>query len=251
MSFNIPTFSIPGMMPTTHPVADSILTTAYDGSVDVVFSESATEPTFVSFRITSHSGEAILEDPSGEYYVRNGLENKFVFGDDEAGYLPSGTWFLWVKQDSTVYKLTLHNPDTGFNKGWNPSAPLPEEDPTPASTPTIGTYNWNDCRTGDTFPGITTIRIKSGGVPPTVPVLSARIRFRSIKGSTGTPSLELNTENGGIIISDSVNWEFNIPAFVVSLGPGTYYYDMETTTEAPESLVRTYLEGSWKITPDN
>jgi hypothetical protein len=60
MSFNVPTFSIPGMMPTTHPVQDSITTINYDGSADVVVSVTEDPPSTMSFRVVNYSGKLLL-----------------------------------------------------------------------------------------------------------------------------------------------------------------------------------------------
>lgn len=248
MSFNIPTFSIPGMMPTTHPVTESIYWTDPFGAVDLVFSTSESEPEFVSFRITDYAGRVLLQDDAGAYYVRDGENNKFVFGSDTAGYIPSGTWILWVKQDGVVSKLYVRNTDTAFNKGLNRAVEGLVEEPVAEADNSVGTYNCPPVIKGDTFPGIGMIRIKISGEPPPNTLVSARLQFRSVLGSTGTPSLELSTDSGGIVITSSTLWEMNIPAFVVNLAAGTYYYDLETQDD--EGTIRTYLKGSWTIIND-
>jgi hypothetical protein len=150
-----------------------------------------------------------------------------------------------------VNRITLRNADNAFNQGANTFVWDNYELQTveTATSTGLGEFNWDDTQSGDTFPGIPAIQILINGEAPTFPIASARIHFRRIRGSAGTPDLELSTTNLGIEITDAPTWILHIPAFLVELVPGTYYYDLETTDS--EDTVRTYVSGSWKITQDN
>jgi hypothetical protein len=250
MSFNIPTFSIPGMMPTTHPVTDSIYWSNPDGTVDIIFSDTDNPPTSLSFRILNYFGNILFDDPAGESYSRSGTSNKFSFGGPVQGYLPVGTYYLWVRSDGLVRKLVLINADNAFNLGQNTFTENTEVVDVPETTTSMpGTYNWPEVTTGDTFGGISSLQIVVNNASPAFPLTSARIHFRRIKGSTGTPELALSTTGGGIVIQNADTWIINIPELVVELPAATYYYDLETTDS--QGAVKTYVSGSWKIKPDN
>ncbi len=119
MSFNIPVFAIPGMMPTTHPVTESIYFAQLTGKVDLVLSTTEEEPESVSFFLTDYGGRKFLTDSEGEFFVREEDSNKFVFGSDEDGYLPVGTYYLWANIDGIVTKFTITNADNPFNLADN------------------------------------------------------------------------------------------------------------------------------------
>lgn len=246
--FNIPSFSIPGMMPTAHPTYDNIVRTNYAGAVNYIFSNTEEPPSQISFRITDYTGNIILQDDLGDYYSRTGTANAFVFGGEEPGYIPVGTHWLWILVDGQMIKRPLHNEDNGFNLGQNSFVYGVVVQVAETETETCpGIYDWPEIRTGDTFSGITSMQIVVNGAPPTYPIVSARIHFRTDPDGEGAPALELSTPSG-ITIVNAATWTISIPGFLVTLPPAVYYYDLETVDS--NGQIRTYVAGYWDILED-
>ena len=97
--------------------------------------------------------------------------------------------------------------------------------------------------TGDTFPAWRVTSIKINGVAPSTALDSVRMDFRTTPAAA-VASLSLNSTSNGITINNNATWDFTIDEFQLSLDPGTYYWDIETTTG---TTVRTYLAGSFKV----
>ena len=104
-------------------------------------------------------------------------------------------------------------------------------------------YNFPTRTSGLVWPGIAEFRIKINGANPPVSLESVKIQFR--KGPLGSIKLELNSENGTVIIKNSISWIFSIPPIKISLWPRVYSYTIVTTDSNGKSS--TYIKGEWLI----
>jgi hypothetical protein len=99
---------------------------------------------------------------------------------------------------------------------------------------------------GDTWPGIASITIQTSGVP--VSLSGANIKMQLREDIDSPVALELSTNNGGITITDPLNGVFQLPPQIIDVPFDTYNYDIQVTF--PNGTVKTYLAGTWQITPD-
>lgn len=107
-------------------------------------------------------------------------------------------------------------------------------------------YNFKPHRSGDTFDGLAlTYRLNATPVDLT----GAYIRLHVRRSATDRRiALNLNTDNGGIVITDAAGGNFMIPAQIIDLAPHTYVHDLEITLA--NGVRKTRMAGSWKITAD-
>lgn len=244
MSFNTPTFAIPGMMPTTHPVADSRNFTTYNGCLDIVFSVTEVPPTTVAFVLADHTGRRFFSDDGGSNYVRGEAnDNRFVFGSEEDGYIPVGTCWLWVLEDGVLTKFTVVSQDSPWTTADNSAfcPPTDTSDPETGDDYLPGEYNWPAAFYGDTYEGFDEISILVNGEPPPNQLAEVTVEFRTTNNSQGNPALTLSTGLGTVEITDAENWLLSIPPVDLGLPPNRYYYRLRTSDTS--DIVRTYLVG--------
>ncbi len=99
---------------------------------------------------------------------------------------------------------------------------------------------------GDTWPGMT-ITIEIDGATPVVALSSVKMQFRKRKNSEGDAELSLASP-ATITITDADDWSVNIPAQVLDLEVGTWYWDVEFTDLS--GVIRTPIEGTLSIDQD-
>lgn len=102
---------------------------------------------------------------------------------------------------------------------------------------------------GDTWNVLAFGPITIDGVAPTSNLASARLQFRNDEGTLG---FEFNTspsaEQGTFVISDAATWEVTVTPHILTLTPGTWYWDYETTDV--NGSVLTLYSGVQEITAD-
>ena len=102
------------------------------------------------------------------------------------------------------------------------------------------TYDFPDHESGDTFEGVTfTVTVNDAVLNLTDATIVATF---SANGKTYTPS----TTGGELTITNAVAWIFTFDKQVISYCPATYSYEMVFTLSTGD--VKTYIEGTWKIT---
>lgn len=107
-------------------------------------------------------------------------------------------------------------------------------------------YTMPSALRGDTWPGITSITITTNGVPVSLSAASIKMQLREDLDSPVT--LELSTDNGGIVITNALSGTFQIPPQIINIPFDTYNYDIQVTY--PSGIIKTYITGTWQITPD-
>jgi len=95
--------------------------------------------------------------------------------------------------------------------------------------------------TGDTLPEALAFTISDQG--STLDIVT--IDFK-LDPAASTPDLTLSSEDSEITItSTSGTWAFTVPAFVVSLAAGDYFYHLSTFDDG--GAKRTWITGVWQI----
>ena len=110
----------------------------------------------------------------------------------------------------------------------------------------IQVYNIPDHLRGDTWVGISEIVLNKDGLPLVLTGASVLVQFRKDVDSPVT--LELSTDNGGVVITDDLNGKIKISEALITMQYGAYQYDLQITF--PDGFVKTYLKGTWKIVAD-
>ena len=105
-------------------------------------------------------------------------------------------------------------------------------------------YNIPDQRKGDTFKGLS-FEVIVNNVAKNLTSTEIKIEFRR-DAKTG-PQAKVLTVGNGITVTDALAGKFAIDAFVVTMGAGVYYYDVQFIDAG---VVKTYIEGSWTIVQD-
>jgi len=95
---------------------------------------------------------------------------------------------------------------------------------------------------GDAWPGIPTIRINVNGAPLPADVASARMIFFSAEHGPECPAQVLESPTDILIVSADT-WELTVPAIVLELGRGKWYFRLATLSEDGPSSSRTWLVG--------
>lgn len=104
---------------------------------------------------------------------------------------------------------------------------------------------------GDTFDGLQIGPVTFNGAPPPSQLASCRLYFRLATTKElgyGYRSGDPVTGFGVINITDPVLWLVQIPAGVLPLSKGSYYWDFETTDAA--GVIRTLYKGVQQIGED-
>lgn len=108
------------------------------------------------------------------------------------------------------------------------------------------TYTIPTHRRGDTWDGINSITIRVNGTPINLTNASIKMEFRQDLDSPVV--LTLSTTDSSIIIQNAVAGIIRIPPKKIEIPFGKYLYDLQVTYL--NGTVKTYMEGSWEITPD-
>ena len=112
--------------------------------------------------------------------------------------------------------------------------------------PSIQIYDIPNHLRGDTWSGISEISISKDDIPLVLTGASVLMQFRKDVDSPVT--LELSTDNGGIVITDAPNGKIRVVETLILMQYGTYQYDLQVTLV--DGFVKTYLKGTWKIVAD-
>lgn len=107
-------------------------------------------------------------------------------------------------------------------------------------------YQTEPIYAGDTWPGIPSISIRVNGAPPSDPVASAKLIFFKAEDGPSSPALTLQSPDD-IHISNSGQWEMDIPPIVLALPPGEWTFRFSTETSNEESVIRTWITGTLQI----
>lgn len=107
-------------------------------------------------------------------------------------------------------------------------------------------YNIPSGRRGDTWHGINSISVKISGQPVSFAEREVSMQFRDDIDSP--VALTLSTSNSGIEILMPAATAVRVLPFEINIPSGKYYYDFQV--KSPSGYIRTYMNGSWTITPD-
>jgi hypothetical protein len=108
------------------------------------------------------------------------------------------------------------------------------------------TYDIPSHRRGDTWDGINSITINVNGAPVNLTDASIKMEFRQ---SIDSPvALTLSTTDNSIVITNAAEGTILIPARIIEIPFAKYLYDLQVTYST--GVVKTYMSGTWEITPD-
>lgn len=96
----------------------------------------------------------------------------------------------------------------------------------------------------DTWTGIGSITISPA---PSSTLANVVMAFKNDPTAT-EPTLELKSANAQITITSAANWTFIVPPQQLALDPGTWYWQIQTTSTA--GTVQTYLQGTMEVLTD-
>lgn len=99
---------------------------------------------------------------------------------------------------------------------------------------------------GDTWPGLTA-SITVNAAAPAAALASARIQWR-LRSQDGDLGHEVTSADDSLVIDDAATWQMHVPAQILPLRAGVWYWDLETTDE--NGVVRTYVGGTHEILED-
>ena len=104
---------------------------------------------------------------------------------------------------------------------------------------------------GDRWPGITIGPVDFGGSPPSYPLVSCRLYFRTKQGHRFSYGFKYPSEAGygEITILDVDNWEVKFPEQELPLEAGQYDWDFEVT-DSSSALPTTLCGGTITVTRD-
>lgn len=108
------------------------------------------------------------------------------------------------------------------------------------------TYTIPAAKRGDTWDGINSIAIAVNGAPINLTNAIVKMEFRQSIDSPVT--LTLSTSTSSILITNALSGVIQIPPKKVEMPFGDYMYDLQVTY--PTGVVKTYMSGTWEITPD-
>ena len=108
------------------------------------------------------------------------------------------------------------------------------------------TYDFKPHIAGDTWTGITSIKIQVSGVP--VDLTDSKI-YMQVKPEENIASpffCSFSSETGSIsILNPAVSGQISILPTIIDIPPGMYQYYLNI--EFPSGIKKTYLKGSWEI----
>ena len=104
---------------------------------------------------------------------------------------------------------------------------------------------------GDTWEGLLIGPILFNSIQPATTLATCRLYFRH--PTNGRVYWRLNSDStvsrdGSITIDNTVTWTVTVPAQVLDLTTGTYFWDFETVDSA--GVIRTLYKGTIFITPE-
>jgi hypothetical protein len=107
-------------------------------------------------------------------------------------------------------------------------------------------YNIPSHRRGDTWAGIGSLTIFVNSSALNLQGSDIKMEFRQ---SIDSPvALTLSTQTSSIIINQTTLGLIQIPPKLIEIPFGEYFYDLQITF--PNGVVKTYMSGTWEITPD-
>jgi hypothetical protein len=101
-------------------------------------------------------------------------------------------------------------------------------------------------RRGDTWNGINTISFTASATPLNFSGASVKMEFRQKPDYPVT--FTFSTENNQIQFVDASKAIIRIMPQIIEVPPGKYYYDLQVIY--PNSVVKTYMVGTWNIFAD-
>ncbi|WP_345739052.1 hypothetical protein [Prosthecobacter algae] len=102
-------------------------------------------------------------------------------------------------------------------------------------------------KAGDVWPGLSSVVIKVDGVPLDLTGTVVEMHFKRYVGDA-LPALALGSEGEGIVVrEDATAGTFSVPARVVGLRPGRYFWELQVRTGVERV---TYAGGTWEIMPE-
>jgi hypothetical protein len=104
-------------------------------------------------------------------------------------------------------------------------------------------------KSGDLWPGLSSVSIRVDGVPLDLTGAVIQMQFKRFMSDVAA-ALPLSSagESPGILVTgDPSEGVFSVPARVVGLLPGRYFWDIQISTAGQPM---TYAAGTWQITPD-
>ena len=104
-------------------------------------------------------------------------------------------------------------------------------------------------KSGDLWPGLSSVVIRVDGTPLDLTGAVVQMQFkRFVTDAVAALPLTSAGEAPGILIDeDAEAGRFSIPARIVGLLPGRYFWDIQVTAGG---LPVTYAAGTWQITQD-
>lgn len=104
-------------------------------------------------------------------------------------------------------------------------------------------------KAGDLWPGLSSVVIKVDGVPLDLTGAVVKMHLKRYVRDV-LPAFALSSagvQPGIVLGAAAVQGMFHVPAVVVSVPPGKYFWDIQVTQGG---LPVTYASGSWQITPE-
>jgi len=96
----------------------------------------------------------------------------------------------------------------------------------------------------DTWTGISSVTVTPA---PASPLASVIMAFK-VDPSATAPALQLTSAASQITITNAATWTFSVPPQALALTPGTWYWQIQTTSAA--GTVNTYLQGTLEVLND-
>ena len=106
-------------------------------------------------------------------------------------------------------------------------------------------YNFPDAVRGDTYNDVEFI-ITVNDAPQDL--TGASIRMWVVDGNASTPTMNFNTEDDTILITDAANGTFRTAIGEITAAPKLYHYDIEITFANGE--VKTWIAGYFNVKKD-
>lgn len=107
-------------------------------------------------------------------------------------------------------------------------------------------YDFPSHISGDTWTGITSITVKTSGIPVDLTNSKIKVQVRPEHDIASPVFCEFLSEKGDIVVlSPSVSGKLSIIPRIIEIPPGTYQYDL--SIEFPTGIKKTYLRGNWEI----
>lgn len=96
----------------------------------------------------------------------------------------------------------------------------------------------------DTWTGISSVTVTPA---PASPLASVIMAFK-VDPSATAPALQLTSADSQISIINAATWTFSVPPQTITLAPGIWYWQIQTTSAAGK--VYTYTQGTMEVLND-